>query len=316
MMHIFFCNDKASYNITFSNWCGIDSDQDWVIDTLEDLNHNGNLYDDDTDHDGIPNFLDKDDDNDWVLTIFEDINLDWNPQNDDSDHDGIPNYLDTDDNNNGVWNLDEILKLNNISRTYRDKLMKDIWGLDTPEKFMRILEYIKYITISKDADKIPDYLQNKGTGDDKILYETLEAYKAWLDNLQTSSWVLTKYIDRITYYPGQDKYIYSDLLASGNNNKTIYEYIYKYIYGTGDGSNGTNWSSNNGTWSQTIIYIYILEILEAIMVTAEDEAEVVVTEIQIETIAELMAVAEDEVEIPLNHILNIFVVLIRLVALQ
>jgi len=39
----------------------------------EDLNNNGNLYDDDTDDDKIPNFLDVDDDNDLYLTKTERI---------------------------------------------------------------------------------------------------------------------------------------------------------------------------------------------------------------------------------------------------
>jgi hypothetical protein len=42
---------------------------------LEDLNNNQNVYDDDTDKDNVPNFLDADDDNDGVLTKNE---LDFN----------------------------------------------------------------------------------------------------------------------------------------------------------------------------------------------------------------------------------------------
>lgn len=48
-----------------------DTDGDGVLSVNEDLNNNGDLYDDDTDGDGIPNFLDSDDDGDGVLTIFE-----------------------------------------------------------------------------------------------------------------------------------------------------------------------------------------------------------------------------------------------------
>lgn len=72
--------------------------------------------DDDTDGDGIPDFVDVDDDGDGVLTINEDLedmdltvdsdgdgdptndrDGDGDPTNDDTDGDGIPNYLDPDD---------------------------------------------------------------------------------------------------------------------------------------------------------------------------------------------------------------------------
>jgi hypothetical protein len=73
-----------------------DHDVDLVPTYLEDLDDNGNVFDDDTDNDGIPNFLDVDDDADGVLTKFEDIDNDGNPLNDDTDGDGIPNFLDRD----------------------------------------------------------------------------------------------------------------------------------------------------------------------------------------------------------------------------
>ena len=49
----------------------VDSDGDGVKSFNEDLNGNGNYYDDDTDVDGIPNFLDTDDDGDGTLTRVE-----------------------------------------------------------------------------------------------------------------------------------------------------------------------------------------------------------------------------------------------------
>jgi hypothetical protein len=48
-----------------------DADRDGVLNKDEDLNNNGDLYDDDTDGDGIPDFLDIDDDGDNVLTRRE-----------------------------------------------------------------------------------------------------------------------------------------------------------------------------------------------------------------------------------------------------
>ncbi len=71
-----------------------DHDEDLILSYLEDLNGNGDVYDDDTDNDGLPNFFDFDDDGDGVLTRYEDIDNDGDPTNDDTDSDGIPNYLD------------------------------------------------------------------------------------------------------------------------------------------------------------------------------------------------------------------------------
>jgi len=94
----------------------LDHDFDGISSYLEDLNGDLSLGNDDTDEDGIPNFIDRDDDNDGTLTVEEDLedidpNVDSNgdgildndldgdgdPTNDDTDGDGTPNYLDTDD---------------------------------------------------------------------------------------------------------------------------------------------------------------------------------------------------------------------------
>lgn len=48
-----------------------DTDGDGILSIIEDLNGNGDLYDDDTDGDGIPDFLDNDDDGDGYLTLME-----------------------------------------------------------------------------------------------------------------------------------------------------------------------------------------------------------------------------------------------------
>ena len=71
-----------------------DSDNDGVLDIDEDLNNDNNLDNDDTDGDGIPNYLDEDDDEDGVNTADEDRDNDGNPANDDSDGDQTPDYLD------------------------------------------------------------------------------------------------------------------------------------------------------------------------------------------------------------------------------
>jgi hypothetical protein len=73
-----------------------DTDDDLVKNIDEDLDADGDPFNDDTDEDKTPNIYDTDDDNDGVLTKDEDTNGDGDPTNDDSDGDGTPNYLDAD----------------------------------------------------------------------------------------------------------------------------------------------------------------------------------------------------------------------------
>ncbi len=93
-----------------------DHDFDGVPSYLEDVDGDLSLGNDDTDGDGVQDFIDIDDDGDGTLTIEEDLedidsdvdssgdgildndlDGDGDPTNDDTDGDGIPNYLDTDD---------------------------------------------------------------------------------------------------------------------------------------------------------------------------------------------------------------------------
>lgn len=88
--------------------CQVDTDNDNVATTDEDLNQDGNLANDDTDGDGIPNYLDNDDDGDLMLTNFELINLGGKTTSYlDTDADGIPNYLDVDDDGDGISSINE-----------------------------------------------------------------------------------------------------------------------------------------------------------------------------------------------------------------
>jgi hypothetical protein len=82
-----------------------EDDNDGIPAALEDINNDGDLTNDDTDNDTIPNYLDSDDDGDNVPTVNENPD----PNNDgnildaqDTDNDGIPDYLDTDDDNDGT----------------------------------------------------------------------------------------------------------------------------------------------------------------------------------------------------------------------
>ncbi|MDR6302213.1 hypothetical protein [Mesonia maritima] len=90
-------------------------DNDGIPAEEEDLNGDGNLFNDDTDGDGIPNFLDIDDDNDNVLTLNELGNDVENDNYLDTDNDGIPDYLDSDDDGDGVLTRNEDLNANDNS---------------------------------------------------------------------------------------------------------------------------------------------------------------------------------------------------------
>lgn len=73
-----------------------DLDADGLLSTNEDLNGDGNLDNDDTDQDGLPNYLDDDDDGDGIPTFEEcaDPNGDGNPDDACSTNSfGIPDYL-------------------------------------------------------------------------------------------------------------------------------------------------------------------------------------------------------------------------------
>ena len=83
-------------------------DDDGIPRNQEDLNGNGNLFDDDSDGDGIPNFIDTDDDNDNVPTSVEIINNDGD-ELPDTDGDGTPDYLDPDDDGDDVLTRNEDL---------------------------------------------------------------------------------------------------------------------------------------------------------------------------------------------------------------
>ncbi|MGG8494929.1 FKBP-type peptidyl-prolyl cis-trans isomerase [Tenacibaculum sp. TC6] len=72
-----------------------DHDRDHVPSIFEDPDGDGNPKNDDTDNDGVPNYLDVDDDNDAVLTKNEDRNKDGDPRNDfnDPNNPTLPDYL-------------------------------------------------------------------------------------------------------------------------------------------------------------------------------------------------------------------------------
>jgi hypothetical protein len=115
-----FCNEiPPNVNIISNNESSVtaiinttlvEDDNDGILAILEDINGNGNLEDDDTDGDGLPNYIDADDDGDNILTRDEnpDSNNDGNLSDaQDTDGDGTPDYLDDDDDGDMVKTRDE-----------------------------------------------------------------------------------------------------------------------------------------------------------------------------------------------------------------
>ncbi len=86
----------------------VDDDNDGVPSVLENQDpNNDGVFDDaqDTDGDGLPDYIDADDDNDNVLTINENPNYsseDGLTLAQDTDGDSIPDYLDEDDDGDGI----------------------------------------------------------------------------------------------------------------------------------------------------------------------------------------------------------------------
>jgi len=88
----------------------IEDDNDGIPAEFEDINNDGDLENDDTDGDGLPNYLDDDDDGDNVKTVTEMPNFTVELQLTaalDTDGDSMPDYLDTDDDNDGVPTINE-----------------------------------------------------------------------------------------------------------------------------------------------------------------------------------------------------------------
>jgi hypothetical protein len=85
------------FSFTMLDAVKADHDRDGILSIDEDLNNNGNIFDDNTDGDNFPNFVDFDDDEDGVRTRDEiEIDDDGNITFPDTDGDGIPDYLDPD----------------------------------------------------------------------------------------------------------------------------------------------------------------------------------------------------------------------------
>lgn len=149
-----------------------DDDHDGILNYAEDLNGDGNPANDDSDGDGIPNYLDPDDDNDSVLTKNEAYKGNVDPTKEDTDGDGIPDYLDIDDDN------DTVLTKNEAYNGNTDPMKQDSDGDGIPDyldvdddddgiltKNEDINNDINPMNDDLDGDKIPNYLDWDDDGD-------------------------------------------------------------------------------------------------------------------------------------------------------
>lgn len=143
-----------------------DDDDDGIL-TSDELNLDANGNPADTDMDGIPDYLDLDEDNDGIPTADEDVDNDGNPLNDDTDGDGIPNYLDNDDDGDGIYSI------------YEGTIDTDMDGivnyLDSDDDGDSILTQFEFVDSNADgnpidsqdfdSDGIDDYLDNDDDND-------------------------------------------------------------------------------------------------------------------------------------------------------
>ncbi|MFL0354511.1 hypothetical protein [Xanthomarina sp. GH4-25] len=170
-----------------------EDDNDGVPAEMEDLNGNGDYFDDDTDGDGIPNFLDEDDDGDNVLTSTELIDYDMDDNDDDpltdpqdTDGDGVPNYLDNDDDGDMVLTIDEenVTQDQNPSNDYTNPNIADYLNpqvatvVDATAYRPHNIEQTYVVTLKVDSISFPtlnqdnfDFglLQNSGTSDTRTV---------------------------------------------------------------------------------------------------------------------------------------------------
>ncbi|WP_422106244.1 hypothetical protein [Winogradskyella sp.] len=104
-----FSDAQDSDNDGIPDYLDPDDDNDGILTINEDGGTGNAVITVDTDMDGIPNYLDPDDDGDGIDTANEDLDNDGDPNSDDWDNDGLPNYLDNDDDNDTVLTADEYL---------------------------------------------------------------------------------------------------------------------------------------------------------------------------------------------------------------
>lgn len=144
-----------------------DDDNDGILSINEDINQDGNPENDDSDGDGVPNYLDYDDDDDTLATLSEDADLDGDVMNDDTDADGVPNYLDNDDDGDSLGTKFEDVNGNGDvldEDTDGDGIRNYLDNDDDGDGVLTIDEDANgdgdVTNDDTDADGIPDYLDN------------------------------------------------------------------------------------------------------------------------------------------------------------
>lgn len=185
----YFCNDIPDSSVSIESdeqsdesdavitTVLVEDDNDGIPAELEDINGDGDLDNDDTDGDGLPNYLDDDDDGDNVPTASEnpdpnnDGNLD-DAQNTDADSptgDTIPDYLDSDDDGDGVLTRDEETESQDQNPTndidnanIGPDYLNDMFSMSIPATAYREHSILQTYTISCEVRNIslPSITQN------------------------------------------------------------------------------------------------------------------------------------------------------------
>ncbi len=149
---------EAIFTSTF-----VDDDNDGIPSLLEGIGlqaEDGSYPDaQDTDGDGLPDYLDADDDGDNVLTINEDVEIDENGLLIALDTDGntVPNYLDNDDDGDGVLTKDEDENGDLILTNDFDELQEITFAIPRylnidadmpfPQDSLRLTEFSRQVTV-------------------------------------------------------------------------------------------------------------------------------------------------------------------------
>lgn len=106
-----------------------DHDGDGIPSYMEDLNGDKNLYNDDTNEDGVPNFLDPDDDGDRVLTINEMTRQTYTVDTNNGEQEPVlaaGEFLRSRTNNNGILTIKTLKFVDADGNGVPDHLQKDI----------------------------------------------------------------------------------------------------------------------------------------------------------------------------------------------
>lgn len=171
-----------------SGFCVNRTHNDGLSTRCEDLNNDDDPTNDDSDNDGIPNYLDADDDNDGVPTIDENpdllgTGLCGNGQ--DTDGDGIPDYLDPDDDGDGILTLFEadatVLFPDNVLDYDGDGIPDYLDNDDDDDGILTRIENVEvdddlstYTPVDTDGDGYPDYRDRNNT--DIVIHATIAGH--------------------------------------------------------------------------------------------------------------------------------------------